>query len=752
LVLEFLHEQWHFCLTNIQKLKRETMALSLADKIELAMAKVRTGQAYLSQSDSEGNKFESRSRAYSTDPSDPWKASGGRTVHRSPSPGQNGLSENANQEHSATKLQNPPGGLATVPAPSSSSTENTQPETKNINNSELAKNENGSVPSHSAPLSDKLDISGKNQENVKASNQEGKDIPPPPPASLANTNDSHTLSSPPVPPSSVITAPIATPTSTKTKAESNQPEQAAQNGQKSSVKFQNTGPKNSTAQTRSASATRGRKDSSENVDNFIAAKQKLAERRSASASRSNPSPSPVDAKLQAARKAAVEGNNNRASSVSRATSRDRGTPVGKSVDKGQQLYDRAKEQRERAEQRRLRQSKECTFEPTIFTKSSTQSRSNSATVRGAAEGKSRFEMLYQNAQSRSWRIEQQRQKSDPAETFAPQITAKAKSSSSTVQRFELLYNEAQRRKERQGELIARAEEECTFTPEISKTSRTLSEGSEEMGLVTRLYDRGVVQKKEQEKKRMEMKDQMELKDCTFAPSLKSQSRSASRGRSEGSVCEGETVTINSGSDQQIQLRLAEYEEIRQVKMEALRKEIEEKEAQELRFAPDLSLTQTSYQPKDTRSTDEKIYERLHRLKKSTQREEAIKALKEEQDKELTFKPHLPARAASATRARSTSPENGERSASAGRAQQSAFDRLYREGVRDSKEFAARLKEQQDQELKECTFKPTRIAADLASKKTGRRREKRRSGLETVERSSRARDAKGAVAQGASRNQ
>ena len=42
--------------------------------------------------------------------------------------------------------------------------------------------------------------------------------------------------------------------------------------------------------------------------------------------------------------------------------------------------------------------------------------------------------------------------------------------------------------------------------------------------------------------------------------------------------------------------------------------------------------------------------------------------------------------------------------------------FYREGVRDSKEFAARLKEQQDQELKECTFKPTRIAADVASKK------------------------------------
>ena len=94
---------------------------------------------------------------------------------------------------------------------------------------------------------------------------------------MLNPNDSYTLSSPPVPPSSVITAPIATPTSTKTMVERNQVE--------STVKFQNTGQKNSTAQTRSASATRGRKDSSENVDNFIAAKQKLTERRSASASR-----------------------------------------------------------------------------------------------------------------------------------------------------------------------------------------------------------------------------------------------------------------------------------------------------------------------------------------------------------------------------------------------------------------------------------------------------------------------------------
>ena len=99
------------------------------------------------------------------------------------------------------------------------------------------------MPSHSAPLSDKLDISGKMQEHVKASNQEGNDIPPPPPASLANTNDSYTLSSPPVPPSSVITAPIATPTSTRTKVESNRPDHAAQNGQKSTVKFQNTGQK-----------------------------------------------------------------------------------------------------------------------------------------------------------------------------------------------------------------------------------------------------------------------------------------------------------------------------------------------------------------------------------------------------------------------------------------------------------------------------------------------------------------------------
>ena len=90
-----------------------------------------------------------------------FEASGGRTVHRSPSPGQNGVSENANQEQlvgkfvfvvkacavvyvchfhfcllAGNKAAEPSWWISHRPCSSYSSTENTQPETKNINNSE----------------------------------------------------------------------------------------------------------------------------------------------------------------------------------------------------------------------------------------------------------------------------------------------------------------------------------------------------------------------------------------------------------------------------------------------------------------------------------------------------------------------------------------------------------------------------------------------------------------------------------------
>ena len=310
------------------------------------------------------------------------------------------------------------------------------------------------------------------------------------------------------------------------------------------------------------------------------------------------------------------------------------------------LYTKAMELKHKRDELSTQAPEECTFKPNTtkphikHTASDGIPSSGPSSVTSNGSDKDRFSMLHDQAKELARRKEAQKQSAQAEYSFKPEISKKSRrmslklrlrkarkdeSDTTTIpsprsvdgkptRRHEELYAQhlelAARRKQKQLEMEAKTAEECTFQPKIKKLKGKSPAKSRP------LYDAERERLKRLEKE--EKKKQFEMAECTFRPAVQ---------RTKSTEAKAEEKSFFD--------RMQESERKKEDRLEALRKEQDERKLKEATFRPKIIETKSSKALADEKPFHERLFDKEYLLQQQAERER--KKLEQES---FSFKPSI----------------------------------------------------------------------------------------------------------------
>mmetsp|Transcript_6795 Transcript_6795/g.8945 ORF Transcript_6795/g.8945 Transcript_6795/m.8945 type:complete len:917 (-) Transcript_6795:461-3211(-) len=331
---------------------------------------------------------------------------------------------------------------------------------------------------------------------------------------------------------------------------------------------------------------------------------------------------------------------------------------------------------------------QCTFRPLI-------GKSGSQKVRSPEEMNKTFERLSKHGAEKYAAGALKPPEQCPEETFRPKLNRRSSKMANERPRtsvdgkrasvYDSLYAEADRRLQRMEERLKSPDPTTPFTPNITKKARRLSVEDSKKRLLRTFSDldaNGVTAKEMRDKKLKEQEEKKQresMKECTFKPTLYSRSKSANVARQSADCSEPAFLRLyakrHSAADRTASLKQQQQE-------------VEDREAT---FKPKI-YTKRGGQTNPTPSPEpfhDRLYNRATRERGGTK----AATIRQEMDKECTFKPRL--------RSKSGSQNNPGGSGTGSK----VHERLYQQSLAQQVKIQERQAVKKEEDLSECTFQP-----------------------------------------------